>query len=251
MQGVCGKALDELIRKNQVVLTKKQKAYLKLKRVLDFSCSLIALIVLLPIFIVVSIIIKLDAPKEEIIFRQERVGENGKPFMLYKFRSMKKETPELGTHEFVDAEQYITRVGKFIRKTSLDELPQLWSVLFGKMSLIGERPLILREVSVHFLRNYYGIYQLKPGITGLAQINGRDIMSDYDKVRWDRAYVQNVSFLLDFKILWTTVMKVLKREGIADEAALKDVWINKKAFIRTNQLYNDEVLDSRNISERD
>ena len=241
MYDVSSGTLEELIRKNQVILTKRQKAYLKLNRVLDFCCSLIALVVLSPVLLIIAVSIKLETPGEKIIFKQERVGQNGKTFMLYKFRSMKKEAPELGTGEFLNAEQYITRVGKFLRKTSLDELPQLWSVICGDMSLVGERPLILREEEVHFLRNYYGIYQLKPGITGLAQINGRDNMGNYDKVRWDRTYVHNVSFLLDLKILWSTVMKVLKREGIVDEAPAKEALIQQAAYNRTEKLYNDEV----------
>ena len=215
-------ALRQLIRKNQIVLSGKQKRYLKLKRVLDFSCALLALLVLLPLFLLISVAIKLDSPREQVIFRQERIGQYNQIFMLLKFRSMKKDTPELGTNEFWNAEQYITRIGRFIRRTSLDELPQLWSVLCGKMSLVGARPLILREDEVHYLRNYYGIYQLKPGITGLAQVNGRDVMSNYEKVWWDRAYIQNVSFSMDCKILWKTIRKVITAEGIADEKDKKN-----------------------------
>ncbi len=222
MGEVITSALDKLIQANQVILTPKQAAYLKLKRVFDFTLSLAALVLLAPIFLLVAIVIKIDSPKESIIFKQERIGQNGDPFMLYKFRSMKQGTPELGTIEFTDAEQYITKVGKFIRKTSLDELPQLFCVLCGHMSLVGERPLIRREEAVHFLRTYYGIYQLKPGITGLAQINGRDKMGNYDKVRWDRDYVRNISFALDCKILWQTAIQVIKHEGIVDEASEKN-----------------------------
>lgn len=238
---VSGEELKSLIRKNQIVLTKKQKVYLKLKRVLDFICAFIALIVLFPIILFISIAIKLESPHEKIIFKQKRIGMNGEPFTFYKFRSMKMDAPELGTSEFVDAEQYITKVGKFIRKTSLDELPQLWSVLCGEMSLVGARPLIVREDEIHFLRNYYGIYQLRPGITGLAQINGRDVMGVYEKVRWDRAYVHNVSFLLDVKILWKTVRQVLKSEGIIDTSTQKKDLMSSKVFERTNQVYDDRV----------
>ncbi len=241
MDEMNSRAIQDLIRKNQVALTKKQKAYLKLKRVLDFVCSLFALIVLSPLFLVVAIIIKLDSPKESIIFKQERIGKNGKPFVLYKFRSMKQDAPELGTNEFMDAEQYITKVGKFIRKTSLDELPQLVNCVLGQMSLVGPRPLLKREDEVHYLRNYYGIYQLKPAITGLAQINGRDEMGIYEKVRWDRTYVCNVSFTLDCKILWQTVLKVLKREGVVDGSTQKKALLGSDIYEQTEKIYNDAV----------
>lgn len=240
-------ALQKLIQENQAVLTKRQKVYLKIKRVFDFSCSLIALIVLSPVLLLVALAIKIDAPHESIIFKQERIGQNGKPFMLYKFRSMKQGTPELGTSEFMDAEKYITKIGKILRKTSLDELPQLWCVVRGDMSLIGARPLLKREESMHFLRNYYGIYQLRPGITGLAQINGRDEMNDYDKARWDRTYVYNVSFSLDVKILCQTVIKVIKHDGVVDESNQKQkladnaAIVGQGAYERTAQKYNDEV----------
>ena len=243
MQELSSKELEELIRKNQVVLSDKQKSYLKVKRVFDFVCALLGLIVFSPVMLIVAIAIKVDAPKEPIIFKQERVGRDNKPFTVYKFRSMKQGTPELGTTEFTNADRYITKVGAILRKTSLDELPQLWSVLCGTMSLIGERPLILREEEVHFLRNYYGIYQLRPGITGLAQINGRDEMSDFDKVRWDRAYVHNVSLGLDLKILGQTVMKVIKREGVMDDAAKKRAMAYRSEFEETNKFYDDEVID--------
>ena len=238
-------ALERLIKENQVRLSQKQKAYIKVKQLLDFIGALVASIVLSPLLLLVAILIKLDSPHESILFKQERVGKDGKPFILYKFRSMKKGAPELGTHEFMDAEQYITKVGKFIRKTSIDELPQLWCCIAGTMSLVGYRPLLKRESKIDFLRTYYGIYQLKPGITGFAQINGRDNMGDYDKVRWDRTYVHNISLMLDVKILWRTVMKVLKREGVVDESSLKKATISKDALQRTNALYDDEVKTVR------
>lgn len=238
-------ALERLIKENQVRLSQKQKAYIKVKQLLDFIGALVASIVLSPLLLLVAILIKLDSPHESILFKQERVGQGGKPFILYKFRSMKQGTPELGTHEFMDAEQYITRVGKFIRKTSIDELPQLWCCIAGTMSLVGYRPLLKRESEIDFLRTYYGIYQLKPGITGFAQINGRDNMGDYDKVRWDRTYVHNISLMLDVRILWRTVMKVLKREGVVDESSLKKATISKDALQRTNALYDDEVKTVR------
>lgn len=227
--------LKDLIQANQVVLTKKQKMYLKIKRAIDFLIALLALVVLSPIFLIVGILIKIDSPKESIIFKQKRVGQDGRTFWLYKFRSMKQGTPELGTNEFVDAEQYITKIGKFIRKTSLDELPQLVCCVLGTMSLVGPRPLLEREEEMHFLRNYYGVYQVRPGITGLAQINGRDNMGNYDKVSWDRAYVRNISMGMDIKIFWQTVIKVLKRDGIVDDAAQKQMFVNEQVYWNENE----------------
>lgn len=218
-------SLDALIEKNQVHFKKKQKIYLKVKRVGDFLSSLLALILLSPIMLIVFLVVKIDAPDEKAIFKQKRLGLNMEPFWLYKFRSMKTGSPELGTSEFEDAEEYITKVGKFLRKTSLDELPQLICCLQGKMSLVGPRPLLAREEEMHFLRNYYGVYKVRPGITGLAQINGRDEMGNYDKVRWDRAYVRHVGMKLDFKILFRTISKVLHREGVVDESAQKKVMV--------------------------
>ncbi len=240
MGAVAGCTLEDLIRKNQIKLTKKQRLYLKLKRVTDLLCALIGLIVLSPILLIVAVMIKVDAPNEPVIFKQERIGQFGHSFWLYKFRSMKQGTPELGTNEFMDAEQYITKVGKFIRRTSLDELPQLWNVVCGSMSLVGPRPLLARENTMHFLRYYYGIYQMKPGITGLAQINGRDEMGDYEKARWDRTYAHNLSAKIDIEILWETVVKVLKREGIVDGATQKKA-LEENAYERTARVYDDEV----------
>lgn len=237
--------LDDLIRANQVVLTKKQKVYLKVKRVADLICSLIAVLILSPVFLLVAIMIKIDSPRESVIFKQERVGQFGHLFWMYKFRSMKSNAPELGSNEFINAEQYITKVGKFIRRTSLDELPQFWDVICGHMSLTGPRPLLEREEEMHFLRNYYGVYQVKPGITGLAQINGRDEMDNYDKTRWDRAYVHNISLGLDLKILWHTAAKVIKHDGVVDDAVQKrkmgNIYLEGDTYKRTAQVYDDEV----------
>ncbi len=219
MGDIASCTLEELAQENQINLTKKQKFYLKTKRILDFIGSLVALIILSPVFLTIAVLIKLASPKETVIFKQKRIGQFGQPFWIYKFRSMKQGTPELGTSEFKNAEKYITKVGKFIRKTSLDELPQLFCCISGTMSLSGPRPLIAREDEIHFLRSYYGIYQVKPGITGLAQINGRDKMGMYEKVRWDRTYVRNISLRLDIEILMKTALQVLKSEGFKDNSS--------------------------------
>lgn len=233
-------SLEHLIEINQVKLSKGQVLYTKFKRIIDFVCACFGLVLLIPVFLVVAAAIKLEAPKEKVFYLQDRVGRNGKLFKLYKFRSMRSGSPVLSTSEFVDAENYITKVGKFIRKTSIDELPQLWNVMKGDMSLVGPRPLLKKEDEVHFLRTYYGIYQVRPGITGLAQTNGRDDMDNYNKVRWDRTYVQNISFSLDLKILWRTAYKVIKREGVLDEADAKQVKVKASSDL-TKEKYNEVI----------
>lgn len=234
-------SLEELIRKNQIPLSARQKRYLKLKRGLDFVISLLALAILSPLLLIIAVVIKLDSIHEKVIFRQERVGIGGKPFLFYKFRSMKSTAPsELSTTEFVDAENYITRVGRFLRRTSMDELPQLFNILLGQMSLIGPRPLVKSEDEMHFLRIYYGLYQVRPGLTGLAQVNGRDAMDNYSKVRWERTYVRNIGFQTDWAIFWRTVGNVLKSKDVVDGAAQKRLLLAGKAAY-TREEYNADV----------
>lgn len=195
--------------------------YIKVKRVLDAVISLIAIIVLLPVFIIVSLAIKIDS-RGPILFKQTRIGIDHKYFSLYKFRTMTIDTPKYcPTNMFNDSDKYITRVGRFLRKTSIDELPQLINVLKGEMSIIGPRPLIPSEVNVHILRDSEDVYSVLPGITGLAQINGRDNIDIVTKVKYDSDYVRNISFKTDIEILFKTVIKVLKREDIR-EGTCKD-----------------------------
>lgn len=190
--------------------------YCKIKRVLDIIVSLIGLIVLLFPMAIICAVIYLDDPGE-VIFTQYRVGLNGKQFKLYKFRSMKASAPKyMATMELDNPKQYFTRVGYFLRKLSLDELPQLLNVLKGDMSLVGPRPLISAEYEMHAMRMNFGAYHTRPGITGLAQVNGRDMITDVEKIRWDVQYLQNFGFWSDLKILLSTVPKVLCREGIQE-----------------------------------
>lgn len=216
--------MREMVQTNRVIFKKSQLVYLKIKRLLDILCSLLGLILLIPVFLVVAVMIKIEDPKGSIIYKQERIGRSGRVFMLYKFRSMRMNAPELSTNEFHDAQTYVTKVGKFIRNTSIDELPQLWNVLIGNMSLVGPRPLLVRERDVHIKRFLNGIYQVRPGITGMAQTHGRDDMDNDQKVEWDRKYVENISFLVDFKLILRTIAKVIQREGIRSnvEVPLKD-----------------------------
>ena len=185
-----------------------------MKRGLDFAGALIGLVVLAIPMVLIAALIKIMSPREEVLFRQERVGEEEKLFTLTKFRSMSSTAPKyMASALFTDREKYITKFGRILRSTSLDELPQLLQVLTGKMSLIGPRPLIPQEETVHELRRVAGVYQLRPGITGWAQVNGRDLVTDGDKAAYDREYLENVSFALDWKIFWMTVQQVLLRKG--------------------------------------
>lgn len=201
-----------------VKLTKRQKAYLKLKFTADIIISAIALIVLLPLLLLVCILQKIDCPHEPIFFVQKRVGLNGKAYNVVKFRTLKSAAPKnVATADLTDPNEYTTRFSKFLRKSSIDELPQLLMVCGTfKMSLVGPRPLVYTEREIHFLRKWYGIYQIRPGITGWAQVNGRDTVSTYDKVRYDREYLEKMSFWFDLKILWKSVFVVLSRAGVVD-----------------------------------
>ncbi len=201
-----------------------QKIYLVFKAGFDFIFSLVMLILLIPLFIVVAIAIKLDS-KGPVFFCQKRIGRYGKEFTIIKFRSMTLDANhEVATAKYEQVAGSITKVGKVLRKLSIDELPQLLCILTFKMSLIGYRPLILSEKNIHKERLKYNMYQIRPGLTGWAQINGRDAMSNMPKKKaeYDFYYLQNVSFWLDFKIFFKTIGKVIKSDGV------KDATYNKK-----------------------
>ena len=190
--------------------------YRAAKRLLDVVISLLTLAVLLLPMGIVALAIFVDDPGQ-VIFRQNRVGRNGKNFKIYKFRSMRKDTPKyLSTAEVGDPEKYITRLGRFLRRSSIDELPQLINVLKGDMSLVGPRPLIADEYEIHAMRLKYGVYAIRPGVTGLAQINGRDTVCPAEKVKWDVRYLQHFGFPMDAKILLLTFQKVLGRSGVVE-----------------------------------
>lgn len=190
--------------------------YNKLKRSIDIILSTLGIIILSPVFLIISIIIKLES-EGPIIFKQLRAGKDSKPFYIYKFRSMKSDAPNLSTNEFEDVNLFITKIGKFIRRTSIDELPQLINILKGDMSIVGPRPVILDEKELILLRKEYNIDSILPGITGLAQINGRDIIGTEEKVKLDYEYLQNKSLNLDVKIVFITIFKVLRKSDIKKE----------------------------------
>lgn len=184
-----------------------------LKRTLDIILVLISAPLTVPLCIVIAILIKLDS-SGPAIYWSSRIGRNSKPFAMPKFRSMIIGTPKIGAEDFVEADRYITTVGKFIRKTSLDELPQLLCVLTGEMSLVGPRPLLFIERRILKQRREYGIDRLVPGISGWAQINGRTTVTTDQKVKLDAWYMENRSLMLDIKIIALTIKKVLLRQDV-------------------------------------
>ena len=185
------------------------------KRLIDIILSFIGGILLLPVFLIIAIAIVIDDPGP-VFFKQKRVGKNKKLFWLHKFRSMKVKTPDIPTHLLTNPEQYITRVGKFLRKTSLDELPQVYDILFGKMSIIGPRPALWNQDDLIAERDKYGANDVKPGLTGWAQINGRDELEIPMKAKLDGEYVEKMSFGFDCKCFFGTITSVLKSDGVVE-----------------------------------
>lgn len=185
------------------------------KRAIDIVLSFIGIIVLAIPMLIIAIIIKIDDPGPAI-FKQQRVGKNKKLFWLYKFRSMKLNTPDIPTHLLENPEQYISRIGRFIRKSSLDELPQLFNILSGSMSIIGPRPALWNQDDLIAERDKYGANDVRPGLTGWAQINGRDELEIPVKAKLDGEYVQNMGFLFDCKCFLGTITTVLKKDGVVE-----------------------------------
>ena len=186
-----------------------------MKRFFDFTVSLLLIILLSPLFVIIGIIVLID-DGGPVVFKQYRVKKDNKLFFIYKFRTMKNNTRNTSTVDLTEAEFQITKSGRFLRKTSLDELPQLFNVLLGDMSFVGPRPLIPEEKEIRNLRKEYGVYSVRPGITGWAQVNGRDMLGDEEKALFDKEYIDKQSVLFDIKILFRTVLVVLKRENIAE-----------------------------------
>ena len=190
--------------------------YIFLKRFIDIIVAYFLLLICYIPMIAIALIIKV-VDGGPVIFRQKRVGREGKLFVCYKFRTMRCDAPQnISTKDFVNAGEYITPLGAFLRRTSLDELPQLFNVLAGEMSLVGPRPLIPNEKDMHYLRKTLEVYDASPGITGLAQVCGRDRLSDNRKAECDAIYVSNMCFSCDLYIIVSTVCGVLKKDGISD-----------------------------------
>lgn len=186
------------------------------KRLIDILLSGCGIIVLSPVLLVLALAIKIDDPGP-ILFRQKRVGIHKTHFHIMKFRTMKMETPrDVPTHMLDNPEQYITRVGKILRKTSLDELPQIFQIFTGEMSIIGPRPALWNQFDLIEERDKYGANDVRPGLTGWAQINGRDELPIDVKARLDGEYVEKLSFLFDCKCFFGTITSVLKSEGVVE-----------------------------------
>ena len=193
-----------------------QKWYCYIKRWLDVLFSAEGIVLLGPLFALLAFLIKLDSPGP-VLFRQKRVGRNRRLFEIWKFRTMRQDAPaNLPTHLLNHPERYITRLGRFLRKSSLDELPQLFQIFTGKMSFVGPRPALWNQTDLVEEREKYGANALRPGLTGWAQIHGRDTLSIKEKARLDGEYVRNISFRLDVACLLATVGAVLKQEGIEE-----------------------------------
>lgn len=185
-----------------------------LKRIGDFVLSIIGLVILSPVFIIISILIKLDS-KGPIIFKQKRIGKNKKEFYILKFRTMRIDTPkDIPTHLLDNPDIFITKTGKFLRRTSLDELPQIFNIIKGEMSIIGPRPALWNQYDLIKARDKYKANNIRPGLTGWAQINGRDELPINIKAVLDGEYASKVSFTFDCKCFFITLLKVIKKEGV-------------------------------------
>jgi O-antigen biosynthesis protein WbqP len=193
--------------------------YLKIKRILDRFLALIGLIILSPLFLIIIVAIKLDS-KGPVLFIQKRVGIYKGYFNILKFRTMYIDTPkETPTHMLVNPAKWITRVGKFLRRTSLDELPQIVNILKGDMSIVGPRPALWNQYDLIAERDRYGANNVPPGLTGWAQINGRDKLPIKEKARLDGEYVKNMGFLLDVKCFFGTILYVFRSESVVEGGA--------------------------------
>lgn len=190
--------------------------YLIIKKIIDLLFALVTLILLSPIFLLIFVAIKLDSPGP-IFFKQKRIGKNKTYFNILKFRTMENDAPkDVPTHLFINSTDYLTRVGKFLRKTSLDELPQLINIIAGQMSLVGPRPALWNQFDLIAERDKYGANDITPGLTGWAQVNGRDEIPIEVKARLDGEYVNKVSFLFDLKCIFKTFTVVLTAKGIKE-----------------------------------
>ena len=192
------------------------RRYWVFKRIMDIVLALAALFMIAVPMLIVFLIAYIDDPGN-VLFTHYRVGRGGRCFKLYKLRTMRLDTPQyMSTSEVDDPDRYITRIGRILRRLSIDELPQLINVLKGDMSIVGPRPLISAESEIHDLRMKYGVYKIRPGLTGLAQIHGRDMVAPADKVRWHVRYLEEFGFWTDVKIVLSTIPKVIGGNGFAE-----------------------------------
>jgi O-antigen biosynthesis protein WbqP len=186
----------------------------KMKRFFDLSLGVVALIFLTIPLLLVALLVRTTSPGP-VLYWSDRIGKGNNVFRMPKFRSMRIGTPAVATHLLNDPASYLTPIGSFLRKSSLDELPQLWSILEGSMSFVGPRPALFNQYDLIELRTKAGVHELLPGLTGWAQVNGRDELPIPEKVKLDAEYLQRRSLWFDVKILWMTLIKVLQREGVS------------------------------------
>ncbi len=209
--------------------------YIYIKRVIDFFCSFLGSIVLSPILIILALAIKIETPGP-VFFKQKRVGIHKSYFKILKFRTMRIDTPkDCPTHLLSNPDQYITKVGKFLRKTSLDELPQIFNIIAGQMTIIGPRPALWNQDDLIAERDKYHANDVKPGLTGWAQINGRDELPIEVKAALDGEYAKNIGFLFDCKCFFGTIVSVLKHDGVVEggtgELSKEKVLCNEKELV--------------------
>lgn len=184
-----------------------------MKRAVDFVLALVASLIFLPLLAVLAVVVKLTS-KGPVLYWSDRVGRDNRIFSMPKLRTMRTDTPVVATHLLSDPNQYLTPVGGFLRRTSLDELPQLWCILTGDMSVVGPRPALFNQQNLIELRTEHGVHTIRPGLTGWAQINGRDELPIPDKVRLDADYLRRQSLVFDVKVMFLTFIKVARREGV-------------------------------------
>ena len=210
--------------------------YLKVKRLIDVVLSLLGLMVLLPLFIVITFLIKIDS-KGPILFKQRRVGIYKSHFNILKFRTMKIDTPkDMPTHLLTNPEQWITRIGKVLRRSSLDELPQIINIIKGDMSIIGPRPALWNQYDLIDERDLYGANNVPVGLTGWAQINGRDELSIEEKAKLDGEYVKYIGFAMDFRCFVGTIYSVIRKEGVVEGG---------NGYLSKSSVHEDTLMNSK------
>ena len=185
-----------------------------MKRDFDVILACVLLVLLAPLLVCIGVLVRVTSPGP-MLYWSDRVGQGNRLFRMPKFRSMQVGTPAVATHLLKEPTRYLTPIGSYLRRSSLDELPQLWCVLVGDMSFVGPRPALFNQDDLIALRTQYGVHELVPGLTGWAQVNGRDELPIPEKVRLDFEYLQKISFWFDLKILWRTFRNVIGRKGIA------------------------------------
>jgi O-antigen biosynthesis protein WbqP len=207
--------------------------YKRFKRLIDISLSLIGIVLFLPIFLIIIIAIKFES-KGPVLFRQKRIGLHKREFNILKFRTMRTDTPNnTPTHLLENPDMYITKVGYLLRKTSLDELPQIWNILIGEMSIVGPRPALWNQYDLILVRDKFGANDIVPGLTGWAQINGRDELPIEIKAKLDGEYARKMGLRMDLRCFFGTITKVIKGDGVVEGGNIrKEVAISKEELFK-------------------